>query len=166
MSDRPLRILFLCTGNSARSILAEALLNHLGQGRFHAVSAGTRPKGAVHPLALALLAESGIATADLRSESVEVYAGRATGELDLVVTLCDGAAAEPCPILPGAPAAVHWGLADPAAVAGSEAAKREAFERTLTELEARIRLLLALPAESLAPETLASEFGAIHAQLA
>ena len=147
MSERPLRILFLCTGNSARSILAEALTNHLGEGRLSAVSAGTKPKGTVHPQALALLERGGIETSELRSESVEIYAGAGVRAIDLVVTLCDSAAAEPCPVLPGAPATVHWGLADPAAVQGSEEERAEAFERTLVELEARIRLLLALPAE-------------------
>src|SRR5262245_36260088 len=130
MSDRPLRILFLCTGNSARSILAEALLNHLGEGRFEAVSAGTKPKGKVNPRALSLLERSGISTLGLVSESVEDYAGPAAKSLDLVVTLCDQAAAEPCPVLPGAPATVHWGIADPSEVEGTEEERDEAFEKT------------------------------------
>jgi arsenate reductase len=162
MSDRPLRILFLCTGNSARSILAEALLNHFGEGRFAAVSAGTRPKGAVHPEAIRLLEQGGIDTANLASESVEKYAGPGARAIDLVVTLCDSAAAEPCPVLPGAPATVHWGLADPAAVEGGPEERREAFERTASELEARLRLLLSLPEEDLEPEALARESRAIH----
>lgn len=164
MPDRPLTILFLCTGNSARSILAEALLNHLGDGRFVALSAGTKPRGAVHPLALALLEEGGIATANLRSESVELYAGAAAREIDLVVTLCDSAAAEPCPVLPGAPASVHWGLSDPSAVEGSDAERREAFERAWSDIEGRVRLLVALPEDELDRQALAREFGAVHAR--
>ena len=166
MSDRPLRILFLCTGNSARSILAEALLNHLGEGRFEAVSAGTRPKGIVHPRALALLERSGIATSGLASESVDDYTGAAAKALDLVVTLCDEAAAEPCPVLPGAPATVHWGLPDPSAVEGTEEERDEAFERTLADLQARLQLFLALPEEDREPEALARESRAIHARFA
>ena len=166
MSDRPLRVLFLCTGNSARSILAEALLNHLGEGRFEAVSAGTKPKGVVNPRALAVLERSGISTAGLASESVDDYAGAAAKSLDLVVTLCDQAAAEPCPVLPGAPATVHWGLADPTAFEGSDEERDEAFERTLVELQARLQLILALPAEDLEPAVLARESRAIHARFA
>jgi arsenate reductase (thioredoxin) len=164
MSERALRILFLCTGNSARSILAEALANHLGEGRLSAASAGTRPKGTVHPRALALLERRGIETSGLRSESVESYIGSGVQAIDLVVTLCDSAAAEPCPLLPGAPATVHWGLADPAAVQGSEEERAEAFERTLDELEARLRGLLALPLERLEPARLAEELRALHAR--
>jgi arsenate reductase len=159
-------VLFLCTGNSARSILAEALLNHLGEGRVEAASAGTHPKGAVHPRALALLERSGIPTRALASESVELYAGPAARELDLVVTLCDRAAAEPCPVLPGAPAAVHWGLADPAATEGSDEERDAAFERTLVELQARLQLLLALPDDALRGGELAGETRAIHARFA
>lgn len=164
MPDRPLTVLFLCTGNSARSILAEALLNHLGAGRFVAVSAGTKPRGAIHPLALALLEEGGIATENLRSESIERYAGPAARAIDLVVTLCDSAAAEPCPVLPGAPASVHWGLADPAAIEGSDEERRGAFERTWSDIEGRVRLLLALPQDELDRQALAREFGAAHAR--
>jgi arsenate reductase (thioredoxin) len=164
MPTRAIRILFLCTGNSARSILAEALLNHHGGGRFVAVSAGTRPSGVVNPLALELLAEAGIDAANLRSENLDRYSGPAAPPIDLAVTLCDSAAAESCPILPGAPATVHWGLADPAAVAGGAEIRREAFARTLAELHARIMLLVSLPEEQLRPEVLEREFGAIHAR--
>lgn len=167
MNLRPLKLLFLCTGNSARSILAEALANHLANGRIVAMSAGTKPKGAVHPLALAVLERRGIATDGLASESVERHVG-ADGNpglaIDVVITLCDSAASEPCPILPGAPATVHWGLPDPAAVEGSEEERDEAFRRTLAALEARLRSLLALPPERLQPTELARELRAIHAR--
>jgi protein-tyrosine-phosphatase len=166
MSPNALRVLFLCTGNSARSILAEALLNHYGDGRFVAVSAGTRPAGVVNPLAIALLAEAGIETANLRSENLDRYIGPAAAPIDLVVTLCDSAAAEPCPILPGAPSSVHWGLVDPAATAGGEESRRAAFALTLAELQARIALLVSLPEEQLRAEVLARECGAIHARFA
>ncbi|MEZ5312430.1 MAG: arsenate reductase ArsC [Thermoanaerobaculia bacterium] len=164
MTAAPLRILFLCTGNSARSILAEALLNHLGEGRFTAVSAGTNPKAAPHPTALALLREAGIDTAGLASEDVALYSGEGKRPIDLVVTLCDSAAAEPCPLLPGAPATVHWGLPDPAAAGGGEEEQREAFERTFADLEARIRLLLSLPGDEIEASDLAREFRTIHAR--
>jgi arsenate reductase len=157
-----LRLLFLCTGNSARSILAEALLNRLGEGRFVAFSAGTKPKGSIHPRALAALARAGVPTAGLASQGIERFAGESAHAIDLVVTLCDAAAAEPCPILPGAPASVHWGLADPTAAAGSDEERDAAFDRTLRELEGRIRRLVALPPRSLEPARLAAEAREIH----
>jgi protein-tyrosine-phosphatase len=129
-------ILFLCTGNSARSILAEALLNRLGEGRWRAFSAGSFPRGEVHPMALRLLGERGFPTSDLRSKSWDEFAAPDGPRIDLVVTVCDNAAGETCPIWPGHPARAHWGLADPAAVDG--AGQRAAFEEAYRLLGARI----------------------------
>jgi protein-tyrosine-phosphatase len=129
-------ILFLCTGNSARSILAEALLNRLGEGRWRAFSAGSFPRGEVHAMALRLLGERGFPTSDLRSKSWDEFAAPDGPRIDLVVTVCDNAAGETCPIWPGHPARAHWGLADPAAVDG--AGQRAAFEEAYRLLGARI----------------------------
>ena len=139
--SEPASALFLCTGNSARSILAEALLNRLGEGRWRGFSAGSFPKGEVHPMALQVLAGHGFPTAGLRSKSWDEFAGAGAPRLDLVVTVCDNAAGEACPIFPGTPARLHWGLADPAAVEG--AGQRAAFEAAYDELEARISAFLA-----------------------
>jgi len=145
----PLAVLVLCTANSARSILAEALLAHLGAGRVRACSAGSNPRGAVNPWALDHLARRGLPTAGLRSKSWEEFAGPGAPAVDLVITVCDSAAAEPCPVWPGAPATAHWGIPDPAAASGDESAMRVAFARTATLLERRIRALLALPGTTL-----------------
>ena len=144
-----LNVLFLCTGNSARSILAEAALNRLGSGRFRAFSAGSFPKGQVNPYALELLNELGLPTAGLRSKSWDEFAGSSAPQLDFIFTVCDNAAGEVCPIWPGKPVSAHWGIEDPAAVEGSPDAKRRAFKRALQELEARIAAFLALPFASL-----------------
>ncbi|MBW2270556.1 MAG: arsenate reductase ArsC [Deltaproteobacteria bacterium] len=141
----PVGVLFLCTGNSARSILAECLLRELGQGRFATYSAGSQPKPAPHPMALRLLAERGHATEGLRSKSWGEFAAAGAPSLDCVITVCDAAAGESCPIWPGHPTTAHWGLPDPAAVEGPESALREAFERAYEQLEERIRAFLALP---------------------
>ncbi len=137
-------ILFLCTGNSARSIIAECLANHLGRGRIRAFSAGSRPAGAVHPFALRLLAEKGFETSALRSKSWEEFARPEAPRMDFVITVCDRAAAEACPVWPGAPAHAHWGIADPAAVRGDEAVVRAAFEETHDRLHRRVEALLSL----------------------
>ena len=142
-------VLFLCTGNSARSILAEALLNHLGQGRFQAHSAGSHPTGSVHPLALDVLQHAGIATDSLRSKSWEEFTAPGAPTIDLIITVCDRAAAEPCPVWPGQPTSAHWGFADPAAVEGTPAQQRAAFEHTLRELARRLEEFVNLPAERL-----------------
>jgi protein-tyrosine-phosphatase len=134
-------ILFLCTGNSARSILAEALLNRLGGGHWQGFSAGSFPRGAVHPAALHVLSERGFPTAGLRSKSWDEFADPAGPRIDHVVTVCDNAAGETCPIWPGNPARTHWSLADPAAVEGGD--QRAAFEETYRQLETRIRDFLA-----------------------
>src|ERR1043165_3840197 len=120
----PLNVLFLCTGNSARSILAEAYLNSVGAGKFRAFSAGSKPGGTVNPFALELLAKSRIDTTGLRSKSWEEFAGEAAPRMDFVFTVCDSAAAEPCPFWPGQPMTAHWGVEDPAAVQGSDDEKR------------------------------------------
>ncbi|HEX7928356.1 MAG TPA: arsenate reductase ArsC [bacterium] len=138
----PQRVLFVCTGNSCRSILAEALLNHIGAGRFQAFSAGSHPMGTVNPHALALLREKGLPTAGLRSKSWDAFT---QSSLDLVVTVCDDAAGEVCPLFPGSPPKVHWGMPDPARVTGTPAEVRLAFERTYALLESRLRALVALP---------------------
>jgi arsenate reductase len=142
-------VLFLCTGNSARSILAEAYLNSAGKGRFRAYSAGSHPGGKVNPFALELLAKHRIPADGARSKSWEEFAASGAPALDFVFTVCDNAAGEVCPIWPGQPMTAHWGVADPAAVTGSDEEKRRAFQRAFAELSARINLLLALPIEKL-----------------
>ena len=147
-------VLFLCTGNSARSILAECVLNRLGRGRFHAYSAGSHPRGTVHPYALDLLRRQSYAVDGLRSKSWDEFAAPGAPELDFVITVCDNAAAEVCPVWPGHPATAHWSLPDPAAFEGSEAEKRAAFADTLRALEHRMGLLASLPIDSLDKTTL------------
>lgn len=136
MTGTPANVLFLCTGNSARSILAEALLNRDGAGRFRGFSAGSFPKGRVHPMALALLADLGLPTAGLSSKSWDEFAAPGAPPIDFVVTVCDNAAGETCPVWPGRPVTLHWGIADPATVEGP--GQRAAFERALNEIEGRI----------------------------
>lgn len=147
-------VLFLCTGNSARSVLAEALLNRAGAGRFRAFSAGSRPAGKLNPYALELLERRGFPTAGLRSKSWEEFSRADAPAMNLIFTVCDSAARESCPVWPGHPMTVHWGMPDPAAVEGSDADKRRAFEGTWRTLETRIGRLVEVPFESLAPEAL------------
>lgn len=164
MTDRPYHVLYLCTGNSARSILAEAITNRLGSGRFRSFSAGSQPKGEVNPHTLALLAEFGYDTSGLRSKSWTEFAGPDAQPMDFIFTVCDSAAGETCPLWPGHPASAHWGLPDPAAMTGSEAAISAAFADTYHLLEQRIRLLVDLPLDRLKPSALRSklrEIGAI-----
>jgi protein-tyrosine-phosphatase len=142
-------VLFLCTGNSARSILAQALLDHWGRGRFRAFSAGSFPKGAVHPIALEQLGAAGLPIAGLRSKSWSEFAEPGAPVMDFVFTVCDQAAAEVCPIWPGAPMTAHWGVGDPAAVEGSESARRQAFRNAFRALEARIKLFASLRVDAL-----------------
>jgi len=144
MVDRVFNVLFLCTGNSARSILAESILNHWGKGRFKGWSAGSHPKGAVHPMALDLLRQLGLPHAGLRSKSWDEFAAPGAPEMDYVFTVCDDAAGEICPIWPGHPVTAHWGVPDPAAVQGAEAARMLAFRDAFRMLERRIQLFLAL----------------------
>jgi arsenate reductase len=147
--DRVFHVLFLCTGNSARSIIAECLLNDLGRGRFRAYSAGSQPKGEVHPYALDLLQNCHYATASLRSKNWEEFTGPDAPPLDFVFTLCDEAAQESCPVWPGQPMTAHWGLPDPAAVDGAEAVKRFAFIDTMRMLTQRIDIFINLPVAQL-----------------
>jgi arsenate reductase len=149
VSNRPYNVLFLCTGNSARSILAESLVNHWGQGRFRGFSAGSFPKGRVHPLAIDLLERMGLPAEGFRSKSWDEFAAAGAPPLDFIFTVCDNAAGEICPVWPGKPMTAHWGIADPAAVEGSESDKAFAFRKALKELEARIKLFIALPISSL-----------------
>ena len=145
MSAPVYNVLFLCTGNSARSILAEALLNVLGGGRFRAYSAGSHPAGYVQPLAIELARELGYDVAQLRSKSWDEFAAPDAPRMDFLLTVCDSAAGETCPLWPGHPATAHWGVPDPAAVRGNEAMCRSAFRQTLLALRRRIELLIALP---------------------
>ena len=146
---RSYNILFLCTGNSARSILAESLMNHLGQGRFCGFSAGSHPKGAVHPIALELLEQLKFPTEGLRSKAWDEFAEPGVPPIDFVITVCDNAAGEVCPIWPGHPMKAHWGIPDPAAVEGSDTQKWAAFRDAFRALENRIKLFLSLPLGSL-----------------
>lgn len=149
MANRPYHVLFLCTANSARSILAEALINKRGAGRFVGHSAGSYPKGKVHPFALDLLQTSGFDTTGLRSKSWDEFAAPGAPHLDFVFTVCANAAGEVCPVWPGHPVTSHWGIADPAAVEGSEEERRRAFLDAFVALESRIDLFTSLPIESL-----------------
>ena len=149
MADRVYNVLFLCTGNSARSILAEAILNRRGKGRFKAFSAGSYPKGAVHPMALALLERKGLPTEGLRSKAWDEFAQQGAPKLDFVFTVCDNAAGEVCPIWPGQPMTAHWGQPDPAAVEGTDLDKTNAFREAFRMLERRIDMFTSLPITSL-----------------
>ena len=149
MTVKPYQILILCTGNSARSIMAEAIINTLGAGRFVAHSAGSQPAGRVHPLALEKLSAIGYPTAQLRSKSWDEFAVADAPQMDFIITVCDNAAGETCPLWPGQPISAHWGFPDPAAVQGSEAEQRAAFEQVFQRITQRVRLLLNLPLASL-----------------
>ena len=154
-------VLFLCTGNSARSILAESLLTHWGRGRFRSFSAGSFPKGQVHPLALDLLKRMNLPAEGFRSKSWDEFAAPEAPPIDFIFTVCDSAAGEVCPIWPGKPMTAHWGIPDPAAVKGSDADKALAFRQALQELESRIKLFTQLPIASLDPMTLREKLRAI-----
>lgn len=149
MSHRPFNVLFLCTGNSARSILAEVILNKVGAGKFQAYSAGSHPNGKVNPYALDLLQRLGFDTSHLRSKPWDEFAAPGAPELDFVITVCDNAAGEVCPIWPGQPMTAHWGMPDPAAVEGTEQEKINAFRDTFRGLERRAQMFTALPIASL-----------------
>lgn len=138
-------VLFLCTGNSARSILAEAMLNHFGKGRFRAYSAGSHPNGLVNPRSLKLLQRMGLPTEGLRSKSWDEFAVAGAPQLNFVFTVCDNAAGEVCPIWPGQPMTAHWGVPDPAACEGSDAEKDRAFEDAAKQLANRIQIFVSLP---------------------
>jgi len=149
VSDAVYNVLFLCTGNSARSIMAEALVNRFGRGKFRGYSAGSHPKGAVHPIALELLKHMNLPTDGLRSKSWDDFAQPGAPLLDFVFTVCDNAAGEVCPVWPGQPITAHWGVEDPAAAQGSEAERWLAFRRAFNALDNRIKIFLSLPIASL-----------------
>jgi protein-tyrosine-phosphatase len=158
MTEKTLNVLFLCTHNSARSILAEAILNHIGTGRFKAWSAGSSPREnqQPNPLGLQVLKSSGISIDGLRSKSWDEFAGADAPQMDLVITVCDNAAGEVCPYWPGQPATAHWGYPDPSDVQGTDAQRLEAFRQTLHAMKRRLDILLSLPREKLAKTLLQS----------
>ncbi len=163
VADRTYNVLFLCTGNSARSILGEALLNHVSDGRFQAYSAGSHPKGEVHPLAIATLREAGVSTDGLRSKPWDEFAVAGAPKMDFVFTVCDNAAGEACPVWPGQPVTAHWGIEDPAAVEGPEFKQRATFEDALRYMRNRIAAFMSLPLESIDKMALASRLRGIGA---
>lgn len=161
MNEHALNVLFLCTGNSARSILAESILNHVGNGRFRAFSAGSQPSGTVNPYVLDLLQQQGLPTEGLRSKSWEEFAGPEAPKLDFVITVCDNAAGEVCPVWPGQPMTAHWGIEDPAAVVADEGAKRHAVSMASRLLNRRIMLFSSLPIGKLDALSLQNELNTI-----
>ena len=163
MTDRVLNVLFLCTGNSCRSIIAESLLNHRGRGRFLAFSGGSHPEGRVNPRAVRTLEKKGVATVGPRSKSWHEFAKEDAPIMDFIITVCDNAAGEVCPVWPGGPVSAHWGVPDPALFRGNEAETETVFEQTLDRLERRIRALLELPLETLDGEGLKHRLNEIGA---
>lgn len=161
MSEGHYNVLFLCTGNSARSILAESILNRMGSGKFHAYSAGSQPKGEVHPEALDLLRRFNYVTDDLRSKNWEEFALDGAPLLDFVFTVCDNAAGEVCPVWPGQPMTAHWGIEDPAAVTASTEKQQQAFKTAYFQLERRLQIFINLPIISLDKLTLQSRLDSI-----
>jgi arsenate reductase len=161
MSDKVYRVLFVCTQNSARSILAEGLLNSAGRGRFVAYSAGSRPRGVVHPLTLDTLARLGLPTEGYRSKGWSEFAAEGAPRMDFVITVCDKAAGEVCPVWPGSPMTAHWGVPDPAAETGNDEQRAKAFLAAATMLKRRIDLMRALPLDALDRLALQSEVRAI-----
>ena len=162
--SRPLNVLFLCTGNSARSILGESIVNQLGQGRFRGFSAGSQPKGEVHPYSLDLLSSLRFPVDGLSSKSWDVFAAAGAPPMDFIFTVCDDAAGEACPVWPGHPMTAHWGVPDPAAVQGSEIERRAAFRQAFAALENRIKIFLSLPIARLDRMTLQARLDAIGRQ--
>lgn len=161
METKTYNVLFLCTGNTSRSIIAEALLNAMGGGRFRAFSAGSHPKGTVNPFALELLERNRLPVAALRSKSWDEFAAPGAPALDFVFTVCDQAAGEVCPIWPGQPMTAHWGVEDPAAVDGDDALKRRAFLKAYSELQRRLSIFVSLPIDKLDRLTLQKRLDAI-----
>jgi arsenate reductase (thioredoxin) len=161
MSDKPFNVLFVCTGNSARSILAEGLLTHFGDGRFKAFSAGSHPTGTVNPLAISTLRQLKVPADGFRSKSWGEFALPGAPKLDFVLTVCDNAAGEICPVWPGQPMTAHWGVPDPAAVEGTDERKGRAFMDTAILLKRRIQLMLSLPIGKLAGLSLQHEIDRI-----
>ncbi len=149
MDEKQLNVLFLCTGNSARSIFAEAVLNKLGAGKFRAFSAGSHPRGDVHPLTLQCLDKARFPTEGLHSKSWDVFGGADAPHMHFVITVCDQAAGEVCPMWPGQPMTAHWGFEDPVGVEGNDAARLKAFQKSLFQISNRISIFLSLPMEKL-----------------
>lgn len=168
MADRVFNVLFLCTHNSARSVMAEALLNTIGRERFHAFSAGSMPSGRVHPLAIEKATTLGYLTDDLRSKSWDEFARPGAPHMDIIITVCDNAAGEACPLWPlrdgNAPLKTHWGFPDPSAVEGDEHEKRRAFDQVFHAIRQRIELLVNLQVDKLEHLALARQLKRIHAQ--
>jgi arsenate reductase len=162
-ADRVYNVLFLCTGNSARSVLGEVLLNSAGAGRFRGFSAGSHPKGQVHPMTLQVLAEAGLPTDGLRSKSWDEFAVPGAPVMDFVFTVCDSAAGEACPLWPGQPISAHWGIEDPAAVTGPEFKQRQAFEDALGFMRNRVEAFVSLPLGSIDRMTLTRKLQGIGA---
>lgn len=161
MSDRIFNVLFLCTGNSARSILAESILNHAGKGRFRAYSAGSHPAGSINPFAIELLTQQNMDVLNLRSKNWDEFARPDVPQLDFVITVCDRAAGEVCPVWPGQPMTAHWGIEDPAAAEGDDESKRRAVAKAFRELTTRISLFISLPLQKLDALSLKRELDAI-----
>lgn len=161
MTNKLYNVLFICTGNSARSIMAEGILNKMGAGRFKAWSAGSQPKGAVHPLALEVLENLGMSQSDFRSKSWNEFAEPGAPEMNFVFTVCDNAAGEVCPVWPGQPITAHWGVYDPAAVDASAERQKHAFNDVAHILKRRIELMLSLPEQGLASLSVQSQLNAI-----
>lgn len=152
MNKRPIHVLVLCTGNSCRSIMGEAIVNALGEGRLHGHSAGSRPVGHIHPGAISTLARHGLATTGYHSKSMDTFHEQ---PMDILITVCDAAAQEPCPVFLGAAIHAHWGVEDPGKISGDEATVIEAFDRTFAILERRIQAMLDLPLETMNREDIA-----------
>ncbi|MGV7207589.1 arsenate reductase ArsC [Oxalobacteraceae bacterium A2-2] len=163
MQDKVYNVLFLCTGNSARSIMAEALVTTMGKGRFRGYSAGSQPNGAVNPFAIEQVATTGYPVDGLRSKSWDEFGAPDAPQMDFIVTVCDNAAGETCPYWPGHPMSAHWGFEDPAAVTGTEEQKREAFHRIFRQIMARISIFVGLPLHMLDKNAIQHEIRAIGA---
>jgi arsenate reductase len=161
MSAQTYNVLFLCTGNSARSILAEALMNHWGQGKFNGFSAGSFPTGKVNPFALKILERMNISAPTPRSKSWDEFAQPGAPEMDFIFTVCDNAAGEVCPVWPGKPTSAHWGIEDPAAVEGDDDKKLAVFQLAFNAMESRIKAFTALPVERMPPSELQQQLDAI-----
>lgn len=157
MQDQTFNVLFLCTGNSARSIMAEALLTTMGKGRFRVFSAGSQPGGVVHPLAIELVQTTGYPISNLRSKSWDEYALPDAPQMDFIITVCDNAAGEVCPYWPGQPVAAHWGFADPAAASGSDEEKRAVFHKIFKQIMARVKPFVSLPISRMEKNTIQHE---------
>ena len=166
MSDRAFNVLFICTANSARSIMAEAILNHLGAGHYRAYSAGSQPSGQVNPLALEQLQRNGLVIDSLRSKNWDEFAVPGAPAMDFVLTVCDNAAGEVCPFWPGQPMSAHWGVPDPAAAQGTDEDKHQAFSEAFIALHRRITLFLSLPIGKLDKLSLQSELRRIGTEQA